>query len=294
MGLPRASSAGKLGTVVPILIFIAVLSQGAGVPVFSKTSSNSFSNPPLDPNRLARDLFNNEIQAENRDQSLWCFHELDEGSGQKKLSAVCQSKDGQIDRLLKVNGEKLTPSQRQAEDARLQRLLSHPDVLRKKQKKDQDDTRQAHDLMKMFPDAFRFQYEGMQGNLMELKFSPNPDFHPSGRAAQVFHHLEGSLLFDPEQDRLAEITGQLTSDVRFGWGLLGHLDQGGTFFVKQQDLGSGRWELAELNVQMSGKALLFKTITVRQHQIISDFRPEPDGTTPQQAFEFLRQDPAFR
>lgn len=293
MRLPRASSAGKLEAVVLILIVILLLSQCTGASVFAKASSSP-SNLQLDPNRVARGLFHNEIQAQIRDQSLWCFHELDEEQGQKKLSAVCQSKDGQIDRLLEVNGQELNPSQRQAEDARLQKLLNHPDVLRKKQKKEQDDSKQSKDLMKMFPDAFRFRYEGMQGNLRELKFSPNPDFRPSGRAAQVFHHLEGRVLLDPEQQRLAQITGQLTSDVKFGWGLLGHLDQGGTFFVKQQDLGSGRWELAELNVQMNGKALFFKTISVRQHQIFSDFRPEPDGISLQKALEFLRQDPTFR
>lgn len=287
MRFPGASSACKFAAL------ILVFGQYAGTPIFSQ-ASNSPSNLQVDPNRLARDLFNNEIQSQIHDQSLWCFHELVEERGSKKLSAVCQSKEGQIERLLDVNGEELSPIQRQAEDQRLQRLLGHPEELKKKQKKDQDDTKQAHDLMRMFPDAFRFQYAGKQGNLMELKFFPNPDFHPSGRAAQVFHHLEGSLLFDPGQERLAEINGQLTSDVKFGWGLLGHLDQGGTFFVKQQDLGSGRWELAELNVQMNGKALFFKTITVRQHQIFSDFRPEPDGASPEQAFEFLRQDPAFR
>ena len=287
MGLPRAFSAGKLATAV------LVFGQCAGAFLFAQ-ASNSPANVRLDPNRVARELFQNEVRAENRDQSLWCFHEVDEEQGQKKLSAACQSKDGQIDRLLEVNGQELSPSQRQAEDARLQKLLDHPDVLEKKRKKDQDDTKQAHDLMRMFPDAFRFRYEGMRKNLMELKFSPNPNFHPSGRAAQVFHHLEGSVLLDPEQQRLAQITGKLTSDVKFGWGLLGHLDQGGTFFVKQEDLGSGRWELAELNVQMDGKALLFKTITVRQHQVYSDFRPEPDGTDSRQAMEFLRQDPAFR
>lgn len=293
MRLPKASSAGKLEAVVLTLIVILLLSPCAGGPVLAHTS-NLPSNVRLDPNRVARDLFHNEIQAQIRDQSLWCFHELDAEQGQKKLSAVCQSKDGQMDRLLEVNGEELSPSQRQAEDARLQKLLNHPDVLRKKEKKDQDDSKQAHDLMRMFPDAFRFQYAGMQGNLMELKFSPNPNFRPSGRAAQVFHHLEGSVLLDPEQQRLAQITGQLTSDVKFGWGLLGHLDQGGTFFVKQQDLGAGRWELAELNVQMNGKALFFKTISVQQHQTFSDFRPEPDGVGARQALEFLRQDPAFR
>ena len=283
----RATSVGKCAAV------ILVLSQSVAAPVFAQASNLSAS-PRPDPNRAARNLFNNEIQAQIRDQSLWCFHELDQEHGQKKLSAVCQSRDGAIDRLLEVNGQVLSPSQRQAEGQRLQRLLSHPDELRKKQKKDQDDSRQAHDLMKMFPDAFRFQYQGMLDNLIELKFSPNPDFHPSGRAAQVFHHLEGSLLFDPEQQRLAEITGRLTSGVKFGWGLLGHLDQGGTFVVKQEDLGGGRWELAELNVQMSGKALIFKTITVQQQQVYSDFRPEPDGTTPQQALALLDQDSAAK
>jgi hypothetical protein len=33
---------------------------------------------------------------------------------------------------------------------------------------------------------------------------------------------------------------------------------------------------------------------VRQHQIFADFRPELDGADPQQALEFLRQDPAFQ
>ncbi|HEY6943693.1 MAG TPA: hypothetical protein VI431_01035 [Candidatus Acidoferrum sp.] len=166
--------------------------------------------------------------------------------------------------------------------------------MRKRQKREHDDAKQAQDLLRMFPDAFHYQYAGMQGNLIELKFSPNPDFHPSTRPSQVFHHLEGSLLLDPEQERLAQISGQLTSDVKFGWGLLGHLDEGGTFFVKQEDLGSGHWEVSKLNVQMSGKALFFKTISVQQHQIYSDFRPEPEGITHEQALEFLRQDPAFR
>lgn len=273
-----------------ILLFLV---ETASVLLFAQ---NSISRPStqFDPNLEARELFQNEVQAENRDESLWCFREWNEEHGEKKLSAVCQTKDGELDRLLEVNGQELNPGQRLSEDQRLQRISNHPDEMRKKQKKQQEDTKQAQDLLRMFPDAFRFQYAGMKGNLMELKFSPNPDYHPSGRPAQVFHHMEGSLLLDPGQMRLAEINGQLTSDVKFGWGLFGHLDRGGTFFVKQQDLGSGHWEMTELNVQMTGKALFFKTIAVRQHQTYSDFRQEPDGTTPQQALEFLLQGPTLR
>jgi hypothetical protein len=286
MRSPIASSVGKVA-VVTLLFF----SQTARPPVFAQTP-NSSPHPQFDPDRVARDLFQNEIEAENRDPSLWCFHEFYEE--QKKLFTVCQTKDGEIDRLLQVNGRQLNSSQRQAEDQRIQRMVNHPDELRRKQKKEQDDTKQAQDLMRMFPDAFRFQYGGMHGNLMELKFSPNPDFHPSGRPAQVFHHMEGSLLLDPQQERLADISAQLTSEVKFGWGLFGHLDQGGTFHVKQQDLGSGHWEMTDMNIQMSGKVLFFKTIGVRQHHTYSDFREEPDGISPQQALEFLRQDPGFQ
>ena len=42
----------------------------------------------------------------------------------------------------------------------------------------------------------------MQRSLIKLSFSPNPNFRPSDRAAQVFHHMQGSLLVDGERKRL--------------------------------------------------------------------------------------------
>jgi hypothetical protein len=131
----------------------------------------------------------------------------------------------------------------------------------------------------------------MQGNLIKLNFSPNPDFRPTTRAGQVFHHMEGRLLIDGEQKRLAEIEGELTSSVKFGWGLLGHLDKGGTFRVQQQDVGAGHWELTLLDLEMNGKALFFKTIAVREKEVNADFLQVPEDMRPRQAFELLRQNP---
>jgi hypothetical protein len=76
--------------------------------------------------------------------------------------------------------------------------------------------------------------------------------------AEDFRHV------DANQKRLAEISGKLMSEVKSGGGVLGHLDRGGTFLVKQQDLGSGHWEITMLDVQMIGKALFFKTIDVAE------------------------------
>jgi len=276
--------AGKLG--VTLLIIVG---QSIGAPVSALPVKLQ-----LDAERLARDVFENEVHAQINDQSLWCYRQLKEEQGKKRLFAVCQTNDGEIDRLLEVNGQELNPKQRQAEDQRIQKMLDDPDQLRQQQKKSAEDGKQERELLRMFPDAFRFEYAGMQRNLIKLSFSPNPNFRPSDRAAQVFHHMQGSLLVDGEQKRLTEIEGRLTSPVKFGWGLLGHLDEGGTFLVEQQDMGSGHWELTMLDIEMDGKALFFKTIAVREKELNTDFQQVPEGIRPRQAFELLRQNPAFR
>ena len=283
-----------LGSLIAIIVAILVFFGASARALVVAQTTNLPPNPPLDAGQLAREVFQNEIEAQTRDQSLWCYRELNEQHGEKKLFAVCQTPEGEIDRLLQVNGEELNPKQRQAEDQRIRRMLNDPDQMRQRRRKQQEDTKQTQNLMKIFPDAFLFQYQGSQGSLIKLSFSPSPNFHPSGRPAQVFYHMEGELLLDSEQLRLAEINGQLTSDVKFGWGLLGHLDKGGTFRVEQGDLGSGHWEMTLLDVEMNGKALFFKTIAVREKQAYTDFRQEPEGITPQQAFEFLLQVPAFQ
>lgn len=280
----RASLAGTLG-----IALLIIVGQSVGAPV-----SALLAKLQLDTGRLAREVFENEVQAQINDQSLWCYRRLKEEQGKKKLFAVCDTSDGEIDRLLEVNGQELNPQQRQAEDQRIQKMLDDPDQLRQQQKKSAEDGKQERELLKMFPDAFQFQYAGIQDNLIKLNFSPNPNFRPSNRAAQVFHHMEGSLLVDGEQKRLTEIEGRLTSPVKFGWGLLGHLDKGGTFLVEQQDMGSGHWELTMLDVEMNGKALFFKTIAVRERELNTDFQQVPEGIRPRQAFELLRQNPTLR
>src|SRR5438270_13099200 len=45
-----------------------------------------------------------------------------------------------------------------------------------------------------------------------------------------------------------------------------------------------------LDVEMNGKALLSKTISVREKEIDTDFRQVPEGIRPQEACELLRRE----
>jgi hypothetical protein len=45
--------------------------------------------------------------------------------------------------------------------------------------------------------------------------------------------MQGSLWVEDKQQRLEQITDRLAREVKFGGSVLGDLDQGGTFQVKQ-------------------------------------------------------------
>jgi hypothetical protein len=240
---------------------------------------------------LVRGVVYNEIEAQLRDDSLWCYREQQqEDSKPDKTLEACQTKDGDLERLLAVNGRELDSAQRQAEDKRIQKLISHPEQLKAKQRKEREDGEQARSLLRIFPEAFSFQCERESGSLVTLRFRPNPGFRPTTRASLVFHHMEGTLVLDARLKRLVEVDGRLTSEVRFLGGLLGHLDKDGTFLVKQQEVGDGHWDLVFMSVHMSGRALLFKTIAISQKQTLFDYRPLPRDATLQQAADFLIRD----
>jgi len=243
-----------------------------------------------DVHQLVREVIRHEIDSEVRDHSLWRYREVHEEGGKQKILDVCQTKEGEIQRLIAINGQPLSPKQQQAEDQRIQKLIRHPDQFQQLKKKQREDADQIRNLLKMFPEAFKFQPGGMQGNLIKVNFTPNPKFHPTTRPAQVFHHMTGNLVIDGKEKRIVEINGRLTDEVKFGGGILGHLDKGGTFAVKQQDVGSGHWEVTSMDINMNGKVLFFKTVTVREKETYTDFRRLPDNLPPSQAVELLIKD----
>ena len=257
----------------------------------SQSPASDFAKNNQASDELVREVVRNEIDAQLHDTSLWCYLEhLQEDGKPAKTLQVCQTKDGDLERLVAVNGDDLSGSERQAEDERIQQLVTHPEQLRAKQKKSREDGEQQRAIFKNFPDAFLFECESEAGDLVTLRFRPNPAFHAFSRVAMVFHHLEGTLIVDAGQKRLVEINGRLTSEVKFAGGLLGHLDKNGTFLVQQREVRDGHWDLTHMDVRMSGKVLFFKTINVAEKQTLTDYQPLPSGATLQQAVDFLTRD----
>src|SRR5215470_6547405 len=186
---------------------------------------------PSDPNQFVREMVQRELDAENNDHSHWRYrlHKEDDVNAQDR--DVIETKEGSLARTLLINGRPLTPEQRQKDEERMKKLVDDPNERAKRERRSKQDEEKAKELLRAIPDAFIFKYAAMDGNLTLLTFSPNPHYSPSTRELMVYHAMVGKLWVDREAMRLTMIEGRLIEEVKFGWGLLGHLDKGGTFKV---------------------------------------------------------------
>jgi hypothetical protein len=261
---------GRLWTRIgSLILFVCV---GMGLPVFGTSQ-------PSDPQVLVREVIDHEVQMDNADHSHWRYKQRHAEPGKNVVRECVDTKQGTICRRLAEAGHALTPAEQKMEEHRIQNLLNNPAEQRKEQKVRREDGDKALEMLKMLPEAFRYHYDGQEGNLVRLKFEPNPGFNAPNREARVFHCMSGFVWIDPQQRRLTQLKGRLTREVKFGGGLLGHLDSGGTFQVKREDVGSGHWDTTLLDVNIHGKVLFFKSINAEQHEVTEDFQRVPDNLT---------------
>jgi hypothetical protein len=235
--------------------------------------------PAMAPNDLVRKVVANEIRADSQDQSHWMFQVVTNVPAPSKTQTVVETKNGNITYLEDINGHPLTPQQKSREDQRVQQFVADPDQQSKARRAGDDDDKKTAQMFAMLPDAFLFEYAQTHGDIVRLAFHPNPDFTSHSSEAYVFHKMDGFLIVNTRENRLVEISGVLTHGVEFLGGLLGHLDPGGTFDVRRQEIAPGHWAITALKVNMIGKALFFKNIAVQQDEVHSHFQRIPDSTT---------------
>jgi hypothetical protein len=277
-----SGSVGFLCTSATVILTIILLLSNA----FPQSEPQRLG---MSANELMRKIVANELKSQDEDHDHWMYRLEKEESGRRQAQEILETNNGSLSRLLSIGGHPLDAQQQQKEDQRLQRLVSHPSEQRKLQQASSKKAEQGARLFRILPDIFLFSYVARQGDLVTLTFKPNPNFQPASLEARVFHNMEGGVIVDTRQGRLAAISGRLGVDVNFGGGLLGHLDKGGKFEVRQAEVSPGHWEMIILTVDMKGKALLFKTVGVYETENHSDFHRVPDEITLAEAAGILNK-----
>jgi hypothetical protein len=106
---------------------------------------------------------------------------------------------------------------------------------------------------------------------------------------QVLSGMQGTVLIDAQQHRIAKIDGTLFKDVSFGWGILGHLDKGGRFQVEQGEVAEGRWDIERMSLSFTGRILLFKGLNIKSEEVYSDYRRVDDDLSFAQGVALLKK-----
>jgi hypothetical protein len=260
------------------LIFAVVL------PVSAAAAQDQSSVMPA--GELIKTVVANELR--DRVQQRKWMYQIDKREGNQALrEEQVETRNGPLYRVLTLDGKALTPDQRQQDDARIRRLLGDTGQQSKLKQQYEADEQKLEKLMRVMPQAFLYDYDGVDGKFVRLKFRPDPNYQPPDYEARVVHSLAGTVLIDPQEKRLARLSGQLISSVQFGWGILGHIDNGGTFEIGRVRVGPSQWKTALLNIQLSGRMILFKTVSKQQFEVRSDFREVPGDLTLPQANDLL-------
>jgi hypothetical protein len=242
--------------------------------------------PAIPPSELVRLAVANEVAAANNTAVKHMFrsHKQTPKGSQTKL--YVETNDAIAAMLIAMNDQPLTQEQQQGEINHLAWLAGSPEQLRKKKAREKEDADRTLRIVKALPDAFQYEYVGTENGeaglgrpgapLVRLKFTPNPEYSPPTRVEEVLAGLQGYLLIDPEARRLARIDGTLFRNISFGWGIVGHLDKGGHFRIQQAESGDGTWDITGMSLNITGRILLFKSLSMVSDEVFSDFQRVPD------------------
>ena len=237
-----------------------------------------------------KDVAANEL-TDRTEHSNWMYRVTKVVEQQTLTQLEVETKDGPVHRLLTINDVRLDSVQQEQETLRQEELIRDPSQQLATKKQNDADERRLENLVRLLPSAFLFQYEGWDGPCIRLDFRPDPAFTPPTMESKALQSMAGTILVNPQQRRLTHITAHLVENVNFGFGILGRLDKGGTFEIERIQVSSSHWKTQLVDIHVSGRMLLFKTVGKQQHETRSDFEPVSKDLDLRRAEELLQSRP---
>jgi hypothetical protein len=244
--------------------------------------------PPALPSQTAKELIGdacyNELQHREK-RTLWSYVAERHSNNHVFREQVIETVDGPVRHLLAVDGHPPTPVQLKEENDRQQRLLKSESGRHAIQKQQEDDDKKMEELLRIIPEAFVFEDQGKEGETEKIAFHPNPEFKPKTYEQRILHALEGTVFIDLHDKRIARLSGSLGTRVVFGYGVIGHVEQGGTTEITRVHLSPGVWKTSAEKIDIDGRFVMLKTIDKHQDESRTGFEPVAPNTTFAQALD---------
>lgn len=252
------------------------------------------------PHAWAVDAAYNELSVVDFNKGFLRYRLRTVNSKGDQTRDLIETRDGPVARLVLRDGRPLSPEQDSAERTRLQDMLDNPDAFHKHVHEDSNGKRTAADMIRLLPDAMTYTYApnqpqrpGVSASEIVLDFQPNPAWIPPTFLAQALTGVRGRLWIDPHTHRMTHLDGSVFRGINLGWGVIAHVNPGGTFSLEQVDLGQGRSLVSHYTENISLRALMVKSLRENDEVTASQFQPV-ESMTYVEAIHQLLQTPLPR
>lgn len=240
---------------------------------------------------LVRNTVRNEERAWKSPPAYYEYEESDWSPEESSVSREIETPEGVFGRLITVNGKPPSPKRSRKEAQQLQKFVRDPAARRSMVRGEEEDVQRRMELLKEFPNAFRFEPDGPETNgVVRLKFQPDPSYRPESRNALALRGMQGTLWIDASSERLVKIEGTLIRDVTLGWGVVVRLRRGGHVVWQQAEVSPGIWELTLLSMNLKGKIMVLKNLDVQMKETHRSFKRVPSHLNTAQAVSMLLGD----
>jgi macrodomain Ter protein organizer (MatP/YcbG family) len=265
-----------------------MISLFIGIVPAATCGSSIWAQQPEPAPQLIREVAYNELR-DHDTHGFWRYWIEQHTQDETRLQEQVETADGPVTLLVQTNGHPLDTQGRQDEQARLEKLVNSPQDLASHRKDYLDDEKHIARMISMLPDAYVFENLGDEHGCRHVRYRPNPDYVPRTVEARVIHSMAGDLWIDARLKRLSRLEGHLDDNVDFGFGLLGRLDKGGWFRMQRVQVSPTEWKTWEIELHLSGRAFVWKTIARETSERRGGFVAVPAGMTLSQGMNILNQ-----
>jgi hypothetical protein len=231
---------------------------------------------PEPAQKLVREVVYNELH-DHDTHGYWRYWIEKRAQNATRLEDQVETADGPIARLVRANGLPLDTHSREDEQTRLRQLVNSPGERANHRRAYSEDEKRIGAIFAQLPDAFLFESLGEDDGCRHLRFRPNPNFQAHTIQSRIFHAMSGELWLDTSVKRLQRLEGRLDADLNFGFGLLGHVDKGSWFQMQRLQVSATEWKTEQLEIHISGRAMLFNTISHDTSELRGGFSSVPAG-----------------
>ena len=276
-----------------VVRFCAALSLCLALtPAGARAAGQQAPQPEISANDLVRQAVEHGLHQTVRPER-YIYRMRKQTPERVELKEYVETDAGTVARLIAINDQPLSPEIQSNENARLDQLVSNPQLQKTRQRKQKEDEERVTQMVSALPDAFLYRYDGVEtgkaGEVIRLKFEPNPKWVPASRELRIYEGMKGTMWIDPKAHHMVRLEATLFRDVDFGWGILGRLYAGGRFDVSESEVGEGRWETTNMDLDFTGKELMFKSLRIKDQETLTDFRRVPDNLNLAEGINLLRK-----